>query len=414
MFQYRFPIFLSIFIFFVLILTKLVSEHVTLSFMDEIFHVPQVQEYFRGNWKHWDPMITTPPGLYAVTVAFLKFLRLSEEELLNLRLINAGFGVGIMIISRAICSNDPFGNERAFLIAMLPNLFIFYGLYYTDAGSVFLVLLAYWAIKRGRHLLFFLASMLSLSFRQTNIIWTGLFCISDEICEKVNGDLRVLWRRRREFFKEIGLSAGLIVIFIIAVYFNGGSIVLGDKGSHVSSLHLAQFLYCFTFIFALTWPLLIRSGVNLIVLLVFSVLCFVSIRFGTVTHRYLVADNRHWTNFVWRRALNKEIIRNSLIPLHSLGLLLIFSALKKARGLLWTLGYAFTCGIVLIPSPLIEPRYYILPFIFFLLNVPIKSKLWLYTQMFAFLMANLFIIGYFLYCPFTWPSEPTVLQRRIW
>lgn len=30
---------------------------------DEIFHVPQVHKYCRGDFWSWDPMITTPPGL---------------------------------------------------------------------------------------------------------------------------------------------------------------------------------------------------------------------------------------------------------------------------------------------------------------------------------------------------------------
>ena len=30
---------------------------------DEIFHIPQAQEYCRANFRSWDPMITTPPGL---------------------------------------------------------------------------------------------------------------------------------------------------------------------------------------------------------------------------------------------------------------------------------------------------------------------------------------------------------------
>ena len=34
---------------------------------DEIFHVPQVQAYCAGNFSHWDPMITTLPGLYSVS-----------------------------------------------------------------------------------------------------------------------------------------------------------------------------------------------------------------------------------------------------------------------------------------------------------------------------------------------------------
>ena len=418
-----FVFYLSIFIFCISLLAKLISQHVPTAFMDEIFHVPQAQEYFRGNWRKWDPMITTPPGLYILSVSILKALKLSDE-IFNFRLVNLLFGVGIFSVSRAICSGDPLGNERAFLIALLPNLFIFYGLYYTDSGSVFFVLLAHWALKRNLTFLFLLASVISLGFRQTNIIWTALFCVSDNVCRKVDGDLRILWRRKTEFTKEIGSFITLCVIFALALYFNGGSIVLGDKASHASSLHLAQLFYCTTFIFVMSWPLLIGQLLNLginwtnlvhiVFLLSLNVVCYGSVRYGTIFHRYLVADNRHWTNFIWRRVLSEELIRNSLIPLHAFGVFILALTLKQGRGLLWTVGYLCTCGIVLIPSPLIEPRYYILPFVFFLLNVPIASKRAAFYQIFAFMAVNLFIVGYFLYCPFTWPSNPSQIQRRIW
>ena len=43
---------------------------------DETFHVGQTQQYCRGLWKHWDPKITTFPGLYILGVAHTGLLRL--------------------------------------------------------------------------------------------------------------------------------------------------------------------------------------------------------------------------------------------------------------------------------------------------------------------------------------------------
>jgi len=44
------------------------STHAVLPILqDEIFHVPQVQAYCAGNFSHWDPMITTLPGLYSMS-----------------------------------------------------------------------------------------------------------------------------------------------------------------------------------------------------------------------------------------------------------------------------------------------------------------------------------------------------------
>ena len=38
-------------------------------YLDEIFHVPQAQAYWAGNWTVYDPKITTPPGLYGFSHA---------------------------------------------------------------------------------------------------------------------------------------------------------------------------------------------------------------------------------------------------------------------------------------------------------------------------------------------------------
>ncbi|XP_073429616.1 dol-P-Glc:Glc(2)Man(9)GlcNAc(2)-PP-Dol alpha-1,2-glucosyltransferase isoform X2 [Dendrobates tinctorius] len=41
-------------------------------YMDEIFHIPQAQQYCQGHFHQWDPMITTLPGLYLTSVGIVK------------------------------------------------------------------------------------------------------------------------------------------------------------------------------------------------------------------------------------------------------------------------------------------------------------------------------------------------------
>ncbi|XP_074798526.1 dol-P-Glc:Glc(2)Man(9)GlcNAc(2)-PP-Dol alpha-1,2-glucosyltransferase isoform X2 [Natator depressus] len=41
-------------------------------YMDEAFHVPQAQAYCEGLFQQWDPMITTLPGLYLMSVGIVK------------------------------------------------------------------------------------------------------------------------------------------------------------------------------------------------------------------------------------------------------------------------------------------------------------------------------------------------------
>ncbi|KAM6287211.1 dol-P-Glc:Glc(2)Man(9)GlcNAc(2)-PP-Dol alpha-1,2-glucosyltransferase isoform 2-T2 [Spheniscus humboldti] len=49
-----------------------INRHQRGPYMDEAFHVPQAQAYCHGRFLQWDPMITTLPGLYLVSVGAVK------------------------------------------------------------------------------------------------------------------------------------------------------------------------------------------------------------------------------------------------------------------------------------------------------------------------------------------------------
>lgn len=47
------------------------NEHAKERYIDEYFHLKMTEQYFvQGNYKDWDPQITTPPGLYYIAVVF--------------------------------------------------------------------------------------------------------------------------------------------------------------------------------------------------------------------------------------------------------------------------------------------------------------------------------------------------------
>uniref|UniRef100_A0A0V0GGS1 Dol-P-Glc:Glc(2)Man(9)GlcNAc(2)-PP-Dol alpha-1,2-glucosyltransferase n=1 Tax=Solanum chacoense TaxID=4108 RepID=A0A0V0GGS1_SOLCH len=58
----------------------LVNRIVTEPYMDEIFHIPQAQQYCKGNFRSWDPMITTPPGLWCNSTSIPKSCRIDMGE----------------------------------------------------------------------------------------------------------------------------------------------------------------------------------------------------------------------------------------------------------------------------------------------------------------------------------------------
>ena len=57
----------------VLVLTDLVSARVQQPYMDELFHIPQSQQYCqRDHFADYDPKLTTPPGLYLVNYVYTR------------------------------------------------------------------------------------------------------------------------------------------------------------------------------------------------------------------------------------------------------------------------------------------------------------------------------------------------------
>lgn len=381
-------------------------------------------------------MITTPPGLYYIA-AGLKFLSSLACSTSFLRAINLAMGLGVFLTANCLCRElkVKHGLQRALLASILPTLYSFVFLYYTDVGAVLFSLLAYLALLKRQHLIYLLFGIAASLFRQTNIIWVGGFFLADILYRRLQ-----LYRQDKQlnlatlekllgrlilhrFEVAIDLLAGcfLLAIFAAFIIFNGGSIAMGDKQSHQFSIHLAQFLYFVGSGLFFLWPILLHKRNAKFILknwrmaILSTGLILLAIHFGTVKHPYLLADNRHWTNVLWRHVLNRSVLgiagRYWLAPVHAVSLIALIETLQN--GPLWKLGFLAATALVLIPSPLFEPRYYIIPTIMVILQAKmtlIQAKaclVWL-------LVVNAFVLGMFLYRPFIWPSAPDQLQRYIW
>jgi alpha-1,2-glucosyltransferase len=112
---------------------------------------------------------------------------------------------------------------------------------------------------------------------------------------------------------------------------------------------------------------------------------------GTLEHPYLLADNRHYTFYAWRRTLGRHWgVRYAFAPFGAAAWLLLASELaagvvggggggeddddRQEEGLLWVLGFAAACALTLIPAGLIEPRYYTAPAVLAMLHAPGRRR----------------------------------------
>lgn len=99
-----------------------------------------------------------------------------------LRFTNILFSIGLYLtlVSMSttlypVARNDWKTKLYALTLSWFPVGFFYNFLYYTDPGSTFLVLFSYLLVKKKRYSLSGLVGMISLTFRQTNVIWVCLF-----------------------------------------------------------------------------------------------------------------------------------------------------------------------------------------------------------------------------------------------
>lgn len=197
-----------------------INEFVPEPYLDEVFHVGQVQTYWKGKWREWDPKITTPPGLYIMSyLAFAVPVLLSSPKVLgtflrgNVAALSPPIGVTSWRWTNAILNGhimpsvlwnfygsrlrslggqwagDPHVEQSVdhtiLNICLFPVLFFFSGLYYTDVLALLMVLYHFGEefgsigsdTPRALSLLILLPTALfALLVRQTNIFWVAVFC----------------------------------------------------------------------------------------------------------------------------------------------------------------------------------------------------------------------------------------------
>ena len=184
---------------------------------------------------------------------------------------------------------------------------------------------------------------------------------------------------------------------------------------------------------------------------------------STEVHPFTLADNRHYMFYVFRHLLRHPAIKYAALPAYFAGALAVFAFLEdlnisddsvqakkpderkdlqpasgtdvETSGLRvsWIMIWLGTTALSLCTAPLVEPRYFIIPWLMWRLHVPVAStkdampkerqsktqhsdrhdhRLWLETAW--FLAINSITCYIFIYRGFGWKQEPGKVQRFMW
>lgn len=446
--------------------------------MDEIFHIPQAQKYCHYKFQEWDPKITTLPGMYVLSFMGLRVLSFFHGEELQvlcstlfLRLTNVLFLLGNAYLLRQLllrlhCSSyrkkDQVDKEEetkqfdelvtkcsitALVLVIFPVIYFFTFLYYTDTSSVFFVLLMYYLSLHGNHLTAALAGIVAIAVRQTNVIWviftagvTALHTLQQNVGQGGSCNSFGLLTELKKFcggfvkhflklFKCLWPYGIVVVMFILFVMWNGG-IVVGDRSQHKACLNFPQLFYLLLFTLSFSSPLLlfpsdivdylksskpVKKIYNLLGVVIIAIFIVLLVNKLTYIHEYLLADNRHYPFYVWRKLYARHwSVKYTLIPLYMFAGFCIHHKLSAKQHCLWILMFYSCVAIVTVPQKLLEFRYFIIPYLFFRLNIPLASYVRLVLEFLLYASVNAVTIHLFLNKPFQWKHNPEEVQRFMW
>ncbi|KJA26077.1 glycosyltransferase family 59 protein [Hypholoma sublateritium FD-334 SS-4] len=439
-----YPIFCSI----VVVVLKQVNTIVSEPYMDEPFHIPQAQAYCRGEYATWDPKITTPPGLYLLSL-ILKRVFLVKCNVSMLRLTPT---LTLMLLPLALTRLLAFHKRvqppssvlsptfEAMALSAFPLTWFYGFLYYTEVPSLLSVVMTVMFATKGWHWGAAVAGMISCTFRQTNIVWVLYAYATSQLMhlrfrraaagqpelpklhdplalEASPGDLIQSIKSAPKVIFDL-LPAFLPYTLVLAAFgafvvWNGGIVLEGDKVNHTPVLHVPQLYY---FVAAATffgWPVLIsgpggaqglvngvRSRMRVLATTVTCGIMCMTVNLFTIHHPFLLSDNRHYTFYVWRRIfMLHPLVPYLLVPIYLACTWAWFLRISHDQTLLQTLLLPAFVIPTLLPTPLLEPRYFLIPYVLMRAQVDDVPESGVFLETGWYAVVNAVTMSVFLYLP---------------
>ncbi|KAH9097533.1 hypothetical protein Ae201684P_001011 [Aphanomyces euteiches] len=400
---------------------------------------------------------------YAHGMEWISHVQISAKamfcSLAVLRSLNLLFGIGnALLIPRLRMMHEYSSDEggiatlHGLMISLFPVHVFCCFLYYTDPGALFFVLLTVYFAQLGRrgrlrhgplsakNIASVLSAFIAVGFRQTNIIWV-LFAIGTEIVHDLETNhfaelygsqmdeqttysyaktlysfVVLLVKEFRRVLRLFWPHISVVVAFAAFLVVNG-SITVGDKSNHVATFHFTQLAYFATIatagfgISSLYPNTLLEFAQSVLVSLkhrfVLSMLCLILFSFAifrfSVVHPFLLADNRHYTFYIWHRFFLKHKFMVLVpMPIYMFCIWYCWKQIRKTCSSLRATVFFIATTLVLVPTPLVEPRYFIVPFVMYHIQTGKQSIGNLAMTAFVFTLVNAATIYVYLYRPFTW------------
>ena len=327
---------------------------------DESAHYAQIERYVAGDYDTGSDTVAQTGGFHASAMIFTRLTGVATKEDIRLFVLLIS-GATMLLFRSLVRSFEPqVSTMRTLQFVFFPLLFPFWFLIYTDVYALMWLLLAILALTWDRVHVSGILMIVSVLVRQTYIVWLvlmGLWTVT------VAAPLRQLATRGTSF----GIGVGFFLLFVMV---NGG-IAVGDRGSNpdfvLQTENLLFMLLCF---FVMFLPLILSTLPQIArlppALLVGVLLSSVVLYFGTfrVDH-----PNNIGLNYFVRNALLETMNASTgagVVTSVAIALAVLSLCVIRLRQPVQYLIYPFA-ALSVMPSWLIEQRYYLPAFTLFML-----------------------------------------------
>ena len=327
---------------------------------DESAHYAQIERYVAGDYDTGSDTVAQTGGFHASAMIFTRLTGVATKEDIRLFVLLIS-GATMLLFRSLVRSFEPqVSTMRTLQFVFFPLLFPFWFLIYTDVYALMWLLLAILALTWDHVHVSGILMIVSVLVRQTYIVWLvlmGLWTVT------VAAPLRQLATRGTSF----GIGVGFFLLFVMV---NGG-IAVGDRGSNpdfvLQAENLLFMLLCF---FVMFLPLILSTLPQIArlppALLVGVLLSSVGLYFGTfrVDH-----PNNIGLNYFVRNALLETMTASTgagVVTSVAIALAVLSLCVIRLRQPVQYLIYPFA-ALSVMPSWLIEQRYYLPAFTLFML-----------------------------------------------
>lgn len=384
--------FIPIIFFIILFFFILIKDKPLLA--DENYYYPIIQSVSSQTFDEtiWSKTSALPG--YSFAIGFLRSI-FDIKTIQGTRLITTFFSffsvVAFYFIARKL---DPKNARiKTLQYLFLPILFTFLFLLYTDVFSLFLILASFYFLIKKNYRISGLIALSSLIVRQNNIVWIIFFCAVLLKNHKFNS-----FQNFKKYFQKIFffvLSFITIAIFILVN--KGGTIGQSNQTFQPFTLHLQNVYFSLFVFFFLFLPLNFSNFFKIKELFKKKPKYFLLLTAIFLLYLFTFNNGHPWNqeafNFYLRNKIlglaSKDLISKIVffVPIaYSLFSLIVTKLKDKSFYII----YPFMFLSISI-FWLIEPRYYLPAFTFFLLFRKSTINIVEYALLFVFIILTIFI-----------------------